>query len=54
METTTVRREPALVSNAELALAVAEAGYQTDARTLEIIPAGEVRGLIGRLLRRAS
>ena len=54
METTTVRREPALVSNAELAPAVAEAGCLTDARTLEIILGGGACGLIDRLLRRAA
>jgi Cu+-exporting ATPase len=51
-ETATVRREPALVSNAALAAAVAEAGYEADMASAAVVPAGEARGLLGRLLRR--
>ncbi len=54
MRTATVRREPALVSNAELAAVVAGAGCGADLTTLEIIPAGAAHGLIDRLLRRES
>ncbi len=51
-ETATVRREPALVSNVELAAAVAEAGYQADLASAVVIPGGEAGGLIDRLLGR--
>jgi Cu+-exporting ATPase len=54
-ETTTVRREPALVSNAALAAAVSDAGYEADLdAALRVDPAAEeAPGLFGRLLRRA-
>jgi P-type Cu+ transporter len=51
-ETATVRREPALVSNAALAAAVAGAGYEADLTAAEFIPPGPERGLIARLLGR--
>jgi Cu+-exporting ATPase len=51
-ETTTVRREPALVSNAVLAAAVAAAGYEADLAAVVVVPPGEDRGLIARLLGR--
>jgi P-type Cu+ transporter len=51
-ETATVRREPALVSNAALATAVADAGYGADPDTIAVVPAGEARGLLDRILRR--
>lgn len=51
-ETATVRRDPALVSNAVLAAAVAGAGYEADITSAVVIPTGEARSLLGRLLRR--
>ena len=51
-ETATVRREPALVSNAALAAVVAEAGYDADIQAVEILPTEERTGLIARLLGR--
>jgi Cu+-exporting ATPase len=48
-ETATVRREPALVSNAVLAAAVAEAGYEADLASAVVVPAGQARGLLRRL-----
>lgn len=53
-ETATVRREPALVSNAELAAAVAEAGYEADLASAVAVPASEARSLLDRLLGRAT
>ncbi len=50
-ETATVRREPALVSNAALAAAVADAGYEADLATAAVV-ADETRGWLGRLLGR--
>jgi Cu+-exporting ATPase len=52
-ETATVRREPALVSNEELAAAVAEAGYEADLASAVVIPGSGQRSLIDRLLGRA-
>ena len=52
-ETATVRREPALVSNAALAAAVVEAGYAADLASAVVVPAGPARGLLDRLLGRA-
>ena len=52
-ETTTVRREPALVSNAALATAVAAAGYEADLHDAELLPPGSDRSLIDRLFGRA-
>ncbi len=51
-ETVTVRREPALVSNAALAAAVAEAGYDADQAAGVAVVAIERRGWLGRVLRR--
>ena len=51
-ETATVRREPALVSNALLAAAVAEAGYEADLGAAVILPPGSERGFLARLLGR--
>ena len=51
-ETATVRREPALVSSAALAAAVAAAGYEADLSALEVLPPGFDRGLLERLMRR--
>jgi P-type Cu+ transporter len=48
-ETATVRREPALVSNAALAAAVAEAGYEADLAAAETLPPGRDRSLLDRL-----
>jgi Cu+-exporting ATPase len=42
-ETATVRREPALVSNAALAAAVAAAGYEADLDAVVTIPPEEQR-----------
>lgn len=53
-ETATVRREPALVSNATLAAAVAEAGYEADIASLTVIPAAEARSFLERLLGRTT
>jgi len=52
-ETTTVRREPALVSNAVLAAAVAEAGYDADLDAAEVIARGVDRSLLDRILGRS-
>jgi Cu+-exporting ATPase len=52
-ETTTVRREPALVSNAVLAAAVAVAGYTADLDAVEILPPGSDRSFLDRLLGRS-
>ena len=51
-ETATVSREPALVSNAVLAAAVAGAGYQADLASAVTLPPAEDRSLVERLLRR--
>ena len=52
-ETTIVRREPALVSNAVLAAAIAIAGYEADVDAAEVLPPGSDRSFLDRLLRRA-
>ena len=52
-ETATVRRDPALVSNAALAAAVTAAGYEGDLSAAEVLPPGSDRGFLERLLRRA-
>ena len=52
-ETTTVRREPALVSNAVLAAAIAVAGYEADVDDAEVLPPGSDRSFLDRLLGRA-
>jgi cation transport ATPase len=51
-ETMTVRRDPALVSNAALAQAVEAAGYRTDPDRAEPATAEVSRGLLARLLGR--
>ncbi len=51
-ETATVRREPALVSNAALAAAVAAAGYQADMEATVLLAPGGYRSFVERLLRR--
>ena len=42
-ETATVRREPALVSNAALAAAVAEAGYEADLDAAVVVETASAR-----------
>jgi Cu+-exporting ATPase len=49
-ETATVRREPALVSDAALAAAVADAGYTADMAATVVVPADEARGILARLV----
>ncbi len=51
-ETATVRREPALVSNAALAAAVAEAGYEANLEAAVVVPAAEARTFRERLFGR--
>jgi P-type Cu+ transporter len=51
-ETVTVRRDPALVSNAALAQAVEAAGYRADPDRAEPATAEVSRGLLARLLGR--
>jgi P-type Cu+ transporter len=51
-ETMTVHRDPALVSNASLAKAVADAGYRADPDRAKTATAEESRGLLARLLGR--
>ena len=51
-ETATVSREPALVSNAALAAAVAEAGYVADLEASVAVSADEARSWLARLLGR--
>lgn len=51
-ETATIRREPALVSNAALAAAVADAGYQADLDAALVVPPGADRGFLARILGR--
>jgi Cu+-exporting ATPase len=53
-ETATVVREPASVSDAALAAAVGEAGYQADMQAATTLPTVERPALLGRLLRRTS
>ncbi|MBI2764103.1 MAG: heavy-metal-associated domain-containing protein [Chloroflexi bacterium] len=52
--TATVRHEPARVSNAALAAAVAEAGYEADLSAAVPTPDAATRSLLDRLLRRGS
>ena len=52
-ETTTVRREPALVSNAVLAAAIAVAGYEADVDAAVLLPPGTDRSFLDRLLGRS-
>jgi Cu+-exporting ATPase len=51
-ETATVRREPALVSNAALATAVAHAGYEADVDAAVVVPPGVDRSFLDRFLGR--
>jgi Cu+-exporting ATPase len=51
-ETATVRREPALVSDAALAAAVADAGYEPDLEAAVVLSPTESRGLVVRMLER--
>ena len=51
-ETATVSREPALVSNAALAAAVAGAGYSADLSAAVIVPPVGARRVLDRLFRR--
>jgi Cu+-exporting ATPase len=50
-ETATVSREPALVSNAALSAAVAEAGYEADLAAAVTVSPDERQGVVARLLR---
>lgn len=50
-ETATVSREPALVSNAALAAAVAEAGYGADLSAAATVSPDERQGVVAWLLR---
>ena len=52
-ETATVRREPALVSNAALAAAIAVAGYEADVDAAVLLPPGTDRSFLDRLLGRS-
>ena len=52
-ETVTVRREPASVSDAALAAAVAEAGYTADITAAVLITSGEPPSVLDRLFRRS-
>ncbi len=52
-ETATVAREPALVSNAALAAAVAAAGYTADLDAAVIVPPASDRSFLDRLLGRS-
>jgi Cu+-exporting ATPase len=49
-ETATVGRDPGLVSNAALAAAIADAGYEADLDVSVSVPTAEPRGLLKRLL----
>lgn len=51
-ETATVRREPALVSNAALAAAVADAGYEADLEAAEVLLPGADVTFLERLVDR--
>lgn len=51
-ETATVRRDPALVSNEALTVAVSRAGYEADLGAAVRVEPGEGRGRFGRLLGR--
>jgi Cu+-exporting ATPase len=53
-ETVTVRREPALVSNAALAAAVAGAGYTANLAATVVVTPDEPIGLLDRLLHRRT
>jgi Cu+-exporting ATPase len=51
-ETMTVRRDPALASDAQLASAVEQAGYRADLDRAEPVTAEVSRGLVARLFGR--
>lgn len=51
-ETATVQRDPALASNAMLAVAVADAGYEADLSASVPVEAGHQRGFRARLFGR--
>jgi Cu+-exporting ATPase len=51
-ETVTVRLERASVSDATLAAAVAEAGYEADLASAVLVPVEDVAGPLARLVRR--
>ena len=51
-ETVTVRREPALVSSAALAAAVADAGYTLEIDHPVMLAVQETRGILARLIGR--
>jgi Cu+-exporting ATPase len=51
-ETATVFRDAGLVSDAALAAAVADAGYQADLDASVVLPSAAPRGLLERLLGR--
>jgi Cu+-exporting ATPase len=53
-ESTTVRRDPALVSNAALAAAVAKAGYTADLAAAVVVSPDGRQGLLDRLLHRGT
>ena len=53
-ETATVVREPASASDATLAAAVAEAGYEADLAAAVILPTTQRPSVLARLLGRAS
>jgi copper chaperone CopZ len=53
-ETATVRRDPALVSNAALAAAVADAGYTAHLAAAVVVPHDEPQGFLARLLHRRT
>lgn len=48
-ETATVRREPALVSNAALVAAVEAAGYEADLDAASVVPTEDRKSLFDRL-----
>jgi len=50
-ETATISREPALVSNAALAAAVADAGYAADMAAAVTVSPDQRQGFVARLLR---
>jgi P-type Cu+ transporter len=52
--TVTVRREPALVSSAALAAAIAKAGYRANLDVTEVLPIIDRPGPLNRLLRRRT
>lgn len=53
-ETATICRDPALASDAAIAAALDEAGYQADIAAAVIVPTDDRTGLIARLFRRTG